>query len=223
MHSLEWNDLSTVCEDERLVHLRQIACAGHLKVARFRSVCWAVLLDVLRGTHADWLLQRRVQRAMYAHIKRQWHTSPRTPPAAEQQTTQQQPSRTSSSSSAAASQSSRVAVDVDDDPLSQSQQSRWNQHFCDQELYAVIRQDVVRTFPGVDYFRRPAVQAQMAAVLFCYAREHPAMCYRQGMHEILAPVLFVMHCDQQTMLHLGELVQTVQSDGGGGGEPERME
>lgn len=98
-----------------------------------------------------------------------------------------------------------MAAEVQDDPLSQSNQSVWNQHFCDQELLAVIRQDVVRTFPGVDFYRRPTIQELMVNVLFCYAREHPTMCYRQGMHEILAPILFVMHCDQQTYLHIRDV------------------
>lgn len=38
---------------------------------------------------------------------------------------------------------------AEDDPLSQSDKSVWNQHFCDKELCTVIRQDVVRTFPGM--------------------------------------------------------------------------
>lgn len=173
------------------MRLRQIACAGHLKVAKFRSICWAVLLDVLRGDQHDWLQQRRVHRAMYAAIKAKWHTNPH----------DEASTSTSTSSPPSASASAAVA----DDPLSQSQQSVWNQHFCDQELYAVIRQDVVRTFPGVDFYRREAVQQLMVSVLFCYAREQPAMCYRQGMHEILAPVLFVMHCDQQTLLHIDDV------------------
>lgn len=46
----------------------------------------------------------------------------------------------------------------------------------------------------------------MVNILFCYARENPAMCYRQGMHEILAPLLFVLHCDQQALLHAKEYV-----------------
>ncbi|KAJ9596716.1 hypothetical protein L9F63_012258 [Diploptera punctata] len=46
----------------------------------------------------------------------------------------------------------------------------------------------------------------MVNILFCYARENPSMCYRQGMHEILAPLLFVLHCDQQALLHTREQV-----------------
>ena len=70
-------------------------------------------------------------------------------------------------------------LDAKDNPLSQSKQSIWNQHFCDKELCAVIKQDVVRTYPGVDFFRKPFIQETMTDILFCYARENPKMCYRQ--------------------------------------------
>lgn len=94
---------------------------------------------------------------------------------------------------------------AEDDPLSQSDGSVWNQHFCDIELCTVIRQDVVRTIPGVEFFRRPHIQEIMTNILFCYARINPLMCYRQGMHEILAPIIFVMHCDHQAFLHIKEM------------------
>lgn len=86
--------------------------------------------------------------------------------------------------------------------MSQSKNSVWHQHFCDKELCAIIQQDVVRTFPGVDFYRNPDIQQIMIHILFCYAREHPNISYRQGMHEILAPILFVLHCDQQAFLHI---------------------
>ena len=35
----------------------------------------------------------------------------------------------------------------------------------------------------------------MEDILFCYVREHPQLGYRQGMHELLAPILFVMHAE----------------------------
>lgn len=92
-----------------------------------------------------------------------------------------------------------------DDPLSQSEDSIWNQHFCDKELCTVIKQDVIRTFPGVEFFRKTFIEDIMTNVLFCYARSNPEMCYRQGMHEILAPILFIMHSDQQSFLHIKDL------------------
>lgn len=72
----------------------------------------------------------------------------------------------------------------------------------------MIKQDVVRTFPGIEFFRKPQIQEIMKNILFCYARENPIMCYRQGMHEILAPILFVHHSDQLSYLHYKELNKT---------------
>lgn len=94
---------------------------------------------------------------------------------------------------------------AEDDPLSQDEESVWNKHFCDKELSNIIRQDVERTFPGVEFFRKQRIQDVMMNVLFMYARVNPEMCYRQGMHEILAPILFVLHSDHQALLHIQDI------------------
>ncbi|KAI5646520.1 rab-GTPase-TBC domain-containing protein [Phthorimaea operculella] len=85
---------------------------------------------------------------------------------------------------------------IGDDPLSQNDESAWKQHFCDNELQALILQDVVRTFPDESYFRDTKVQDLMVRVLFFWARSH-AVGYRQGMHEILAPLLFELYMDRE--------------------------
>ena len=40
----------------------------------------------------------------------------------------------------------------------------------------------------------------MEDILFCYVREHECLGYRQGMHELLAPILFVMHCELRNVV-----------------------
>ena len=37
----------------------------------------------------------------------------------------------------------------------------------------------------------------MLEILFFYAKEHPDLTYRQGMHELLAPILFVLHAESR--------------------------
>lgn len=69
----------------------------------------------------------------------------------------------------------------------------------------MIKQDVIRTFPGVDFFRKVYIQDVLCNVLFFYARANPELCYRQGMHEIAAPIIFVMHSDHQALLHIQDL------------------
>ncbi|XP_062539539.1 TBC1 domain family member 5 isoform X2 [Armigeres subalbatus] len=174
-YELEWRNILDISNDETLYDLRHAAVRGDLRASSFRSIYWAVFLGVLEPPSNNWVNQRETSRREYSDLKCRYMLNPH-------------------------STSERF-----DDPLSQSKQSVWNQHFCDQELCAVIKQDVVRTFPGVDFFRKLHIQEMMINILFCYARKYPAMCYRQGMHEILAPLIFVIHSDQQALEHIREL------------------
>lgn len=181
-YELEWRNILTIANDETLYDLRHAAVRGDLRASPFRSICWAVFLGVLQSPSKEWIKQREGSRSKYLELKNKYMLNP------------------------------HLTTDGSDDPLSQSTQSLWNQHFCDQELCSVIKQDVVRTFPGVDFFRKPLIQEIMTNILFCYARKYPAMCYRQGMHEILAPLIFVIHSDQQALAHIQELDPGVDSN-----------
>lgn len=77
------------------------------------------------------------------------------------------------------------------DPLSSAEQSPWNEYFENAELEREIEQDVLRTYPEHAYFRQPHVQTALRRILLVYARAQPHVQYKQGMHELLAPLLFV--------------------------------
>lgn len=62
---LEWHDLSSISEDPFLKQLRHLAINGGLKVSKFRSVAWSLLLGVLSGRSVSWLTQRRCDRNRY--------------------------------------------------------------------------------------------------------------------------------------------------------------
>ncbi|XP_053946463.1 TBC1 domain family member 5 [Anastrepha ludens] len=176
----EWENLLKFLDDDP-EYIREQAFEGDLKVSKFRSIYWSLLLRVLNTDYRSWKEQREKQRKRYDKLNDEFIKDPHD-------------------------------IDMpDDNPLSQSKESVWNQYFSDQELFAVISQDVVRTFPGVDFFRKKVIQNAMCNILFYYAREHPYMSYRQGMHEILAPILFVLYGDQQSLLHFLEISQH-QSD-----------
>lgn len=49
--------------------------------------------------------------------------------------------------------------------------------------------------PDNVYFRQPGTQDMMLDVLFVWCKMHPDIGYRQGMHEILAPLLWVVERD----------------------------
>lgn len=172
----EWKEISQYLLTNNLHDLKKYAIKGNLKSSKFRSICWALFFGLLDNENSGaWGEQRAEQRKKYIKLKEKYYINP------------------------------QILKNANDDPLSQSDKSIWNQHFCDQELCAVIKQDVVRTFPGIDFFRKPDIQEILVSILFCYARENPDMCYRQGMHEIIAPILFVIHSDHQAYRHYCEM------------------
>jgi len=45
------------------------------------------------------------------------------------------------------------------------------------------------------FFRRLSTQKKLLDILFIYSKLNPDIGYRQGMHELLAPILWVVDCD----------------------------
>ncbi|KAH8552548.1 hypothetical protein BGW37DRAFT_550784 [Umbelopsis sp. PMI_123] len=94
---------------------------------------------------------------------------------------------------AASKKGSTVPTDAThDNPLGLNDDNPWQQHFADAEVRKIIRQDIERTFPDVEFFRDDVVQNQMADVLFIYCKLNADVSYRQGMHELLAPIFLVL-------------------------------
>lgn len=65
----------------------------------------------------------------------------------------------------------------------------------DEELRQEILQDVDRCMPDEPYFRQESTRILMTDILFVYCKINEDIGYRQGMHEILAPVLWVIEND----------------------------
>ncbi|KAK9236545.1 rab-GTPase-TBC domain-containing protein [Lipomyces kononenkoae] len=80
-------------------------------------------------------------------------------------------------------------------PLSQDISNPWNTFWKDEDLRKDILQDIERTFPDIDYFRDQKVQRMMLDILFVYTKMHPVVSYQQGMHELLAPIFWVISND----------------------------
>eukprot|EP00771_Trimastix_marina_P001839 gnl/Trimastix_PCT/2944.p1 GENE.gnl/Trimastix_PCT/2944~~gnl/Trimastix_PCT/2944.p1 ORF type:complete len:729 (-),score=222.48 gnl/Trimastix_PCT/2944:104-2290(-) len=78
-----------------------------------------------------------------------------------------------------------------DNPLAQSTDSTWTKFWSNKELESMIQQDLNRLYTEYDVFQEDVFQARMRRILLIYARNHPETSYQQGMHELLAPVLFI--------------------------------
>jgi TBC1 domain family member 5 len=65
----------------------------------------------------------------------------------------------------------------------------------DEALRTEILQDVERCMPEEEYFRKPEAQRMLLDILFVFCKMNPDVGYRQGMHELLAPILWVVEND----------------------------
>ncbi|XP_069504994.1 TBC1 domain family member 5 isoform X2 [Ambystoma mexicanum] len=175
-YSREWEDLFG--NDNCLARIRSQGINGKLRSSRFRSVCWKLFLNVLPQDRRQWISKTAALRTWYKRIKEIHITNPR---------------------KAAGQQDLMI-----NNPLSQDEGSLWNRFFQDKELRAMIEQDVTRTFPEMQYFQQEDVRKILTDVLFCFARENEQLLYKQGMHELLAPILFILHCDHQAFQHASE-------------------
>ncbi|XP_028926047.1 TBC1 domain family member 5 isoform X2 [Ornithorhynchus anatinus] len=178
-YSKEWEELFV--NSNYLATIRLKGINGQLRSSRFRSVCWKLFLNVLPQDRSQWTSKIKELRAWYNKIKEIHITNPR---------------------KTAGQQDLMI-----NNPLSQDEGSLWNKFFQDKELRAMIEQDVKRTFPEMQYFQEENVRKILTDVLFCYARENEQLLYKQGMHELLAPIVFILHCDHQAFLHASEAAQ----------------
>ncbi|KAI9770148.1 MAG: hypothetical protein M1840_003598 [Geoglossum simile] len=86
-------------------------------------------------------------------------------------------------------------LDTSVDPLAEDETSPWNTLRKDEALRAEIFQDIERCMPDNLYFREPATQKMLLDVLFVFCKLNEDVSYRQGMHELLAPILWVVERD----------------------------
>lgn len=96
-----------------------------------------------------------------------------------------------------------LSLDINN-PLSLERDSPWNQYFADESIKDLIDKDVKRTFPEIEYFCNEKTRDVLRNVLFIYAKQNPELSYRQGMHEVLAPIVFALHSDYSTYKHYEE-------------------
>ncbi|ELU02125.1 hypothetical protein CAPTEDRAFT_172782, partial [Capitella teleta] len=176
-YSTEWELLFE--QSDYLKKIRNYGIVGQLRSCRFRSVCWKLFLEVLPGNIEQWLTHTRKWRNKYENLKQTLVANPR-------------------------SKFSSADLSLNN-PLSQEENSPWNQFFRDNELRLTIKQDVIRTFPEIEFFQDASLHGKMIDILFCCAKSRSRVSYKQGMHELLAPLIFVLHCDHQAFLHACEI------------------
>ncbi|KAL6585585.1 hypothetical protein OROMI_002229 [Orobanche minor] len=72
----------------------------------------------------------------------------------------------------------------------------WSRFFRNAELERMVDQDLTRLYPERgSYFQTSGCQGMLRRILLMWCLRHPECGYRQGMHELLAPLLYVLHVD----------------------------
>ncbi|KAL1109790.1 hypothetical protein V6Z11_D03G201700 [Gossypium hirsutum] len=100
-----------------------------------------------------------------------------------------------------------------DNPLSQNPDSTWSQYFRNAELEKMVNQDLSRLYPEHEsYFHTPGCQGMLRRILLLWCLRHPDCGYRQGMHELLAPLLYVLHVDVERLLEVRKLYEDLFID-----------
>ncbi|KAG0257529.1 TBC1 domain, member 5 [Mortierella polycephala] len=169
-----------VFEDPNLtqVSIRDRAISQHsnLGVDGIRSVCWKIYLSCLPTLEiSNWSFAMNKERERYVALRQKYIRAIGGDDGAEPD------------------------LEVNN-PLSLAEDSPWQQFFVDSELRKIIKQDVERTLPDIDYFRSERVQEQLCDILFIYCKINHDVSYRQGMHELVAHILWVVSSESLDVL-----------------------
>lgn len=74
-------------------------------------------------------------------------------------------------------------------------------------------QDLSRLYPeDGSYFQTPACQAMLRRILLMWCLQHPEYGYRQGMHELLAPLVYVLQVDVDKLSQVRKLHEDCFND-----------
>ncbi|TKW11289.2 hypothetical protein SEVIR_6G220800v4 [Setaria viridis] len=102
---------------------------------------------------------------------------------------------------------------VVDNPLSQNPDSSWGRFFRGAELEKTVDQDLSRLYPeDGSYFQTPTCQAMLRRILLMWCLQHPECGYRQGMHELLAPLVYVLQVDIDKLSQVRKLHEDCFND-----------
>ncbi|KAL2258413.1 hypothetical protein VTK26DRAFT_8285 [Humicola hyalothermophila] len=136
--------------------------------AGLRSICWKAFLLWRTAPSEQWPELARKSRASYAAMCEQHLRFIRHP-------------------------EQLAALTVD--PLADDPDSPWDALRRDETVRAEIRQDVCR-LPDEPFYHEERVQTMILDILFLYCKLNPGLGgYRQGMHELLAPIVSVVAQD----------------------------
>lgn len=85
----------------------------------------------------------------------------------------------------------------------------------DEQLLVNVKQDVRRTMPDKKIFRQKNIQNMMTNILLIWSIASPCgkrLSYRQGVHELLAPMIFVLMADHANFSCMKEIENELEGE-----------
>jgi len=143
--------------------LKMNALSGALRISPLRGLSWKIFLGGLDINRIEsWQSDITKQRNEYQKLLQEHYINPR-------------------------ENSNNVVFD----PLSQNDDSPWNKYFQNLEIQKTIDIDLDRLHPENEFFQDKNIREMMLRVLFIYSKTNGTISYRQGMHELLAPIVYL--------------------------------
>ncbi len=159
--------------------LKATAVQGLLGDTNFRFLSWMIFLECVPMEKNSWLDVIGQNRLDYERIKKELACDPQL-----------------------VKNSSEWAVNFDH-PLSQDETSVWNNYFEQNRVKSVIIQDVNRINQHSAYFALESTRDSIVNLIFMYVQSMKVE-YKQGMHEILTCIMFVLHEEYSSLTKLSE-------------------
>ncbi|KAJ6381136.1 hypothetical protein OIU77_029931 [Salix suchowensis] len=180
-----------------LEKVKRIANKGVPDGGGLRATAWKLLLCYLSPSRDMWEKELTENRQKYAKLKEELLLSPS---AYTRVRADAMISAELSREGDVAGPLKRQGISHGDHPLSVGQASAWDHYFKHTEIAEQIDRDLQRThsdmkfFSGESSFSKKNREA-MRNILLLFAKLNPAICYVQGMNEVLAPILYVFSTD----------------------------
>ncbi|GAV68354.1 RabGAP-TBC domain-containing protein [Cephalotus follicularis] len=180
-----------------LEKLQRIASTGLPNGGGLRATAWKLLLGYLPPSRDLWEKELIENRQKYAKLKEELLLSPT-------ELTKIKTKVSKSDDQGADGDIDgplrRHEISQDDHPLSLGKASLWHEYFQHTEIAEQIDRDLQRTHPDMKFFSGDSSFSRkhreaMRNVLLLFAKLNPAICYVQGMNEVLAPIYYVFSTD----------------------------
>ncbi|XP_061345273.1 TBC domain-containing protein C1952.17c-like isoform X2 [Gastrolobium bilobum] len=180
-----------------LEKLQRIASTGIPNGGGLRATAWKLLLGYLPSSHDLWEKQLQENRQKYANLKEELLLNPSEHIWKEYE---ELSSAKQHEDSDVDGPLRRHEISQEDHPLSLGKASLWSKYFQHTEIVEQIDRDLQRTHPDMPFFSGESSLSRknreaMKNILLLFAKSNPAICYVQGMNEVLAPIYYVFSTD----------------------------